>query len=225
MRCRGAKFLSSTCAANTAVSSSSSKANSGTCFSTSGLQPIGHLFCKNWIGPQSSNRLIRAQQSTTAPIVNPMNGMASSRIRQAWGGDRGVATRQTMADASRHDLNLQVLSRGMLRQQRGDSLRPAIETLSAAKRNDDRQHLLRRARHHRSFRITGWTSVRPGGVAEYRQSFQIQIVLADAFVGFASASRTKNNFAGHMRQVIKANWQAALHRHQIDHVHDGVDLR
>src|SRR6266436_2419082 len=43
MRCRGEKFFSSTCPASTAVSSSSSSANSGTCFNTSGLQDIGHL--------------------------------------------------------------------------------------------------------------------------------------------------------------------------------------
>src|SRR5229473_2318492 len=40
MRSRGANVLSSTCAASTAVSSSSSKANSGTLLSTSGLHVI-----------------------------------------------------------------------------------------------------------------------------------------------------------------------------------------
>src|SRR5258706_1309369 len=44
MRWRGANFFSSTCPASTAVSSSSSSANSGTCFKASGLHDIGHLF-------------------------------------------------------------------------------------------------------------------------------------------------------------------------------------
>src|ERR1700693_3108154 len=43
MRWRGANFLSSTCPARTAVSSSSSRAKSGTCLSASGLQAIDHL--------------------------------------------------------------------------------------------------------------------------------------------------------------------------------------
>ena len=67
--------------------------------------------------------------------------------------------------------------------------------------------------------------MRPGGVAEYRQSFQIQIVLADALVRFARAPYAKNNFSGHTRQVIQSNRQAALHGHEIDHVHNGINLR
>src|SRR5690349_16711884 len=46
MRCRGANVFSSTCPASTAVSSSSSSANSGTCFNASGLHDIGHLSYK-----------------------------------------------------------------------------------------------------------------------------------------------------------------------------------
>src|SRR5260370_13789067 len=82
MRGRGAKFLSSTCAASTAVSSWSSRANSGTGFNASGLQDMGHLFRWNWIASPSFQRLNPAQQATTAPLVNPMNGAASRSIRQ-----------------------------------------------------------------------------------------------------------------------------------------------
>jgi len=82
-----------------------------------------------------------------------------------------------------------ILSRGMLRQQRGHSLRPAIESFRAAKRNDDGQHLFRRGRHHRSFRIASGAAVRTNGIGKHRQAFQVQIVLADAPVGFARASR------------------------------------
>src|SRR6267154_551477 len=45
MRWRGANFFSSTCPASTAVSSSSSSANSGTCFNASGLHAMSHLSC------------------------------------------------------------------------------------------------------------------------------------------------------------------------------------
>src|SRR5260370_25212379 len=82
MRCRGAKFLSSTCADSTAVYSWSSRANSGTCFNGSGLQDIGDLFRWNWMCSPSSQRLNRAQQATIAPLVNLMNGAASRSIRQ-----------------------------------------------------------------------------------------------------------------------------------------------
>src|SRR6266550_8173038 len=170
MRCRAAKFLSSTCPANTAVSSSSSSANSGTCFNTSGLQAIGHLFHANWIGSQSPKGLDSAQQATAALIVNLMKGAASKEHSAKLGDDRGDQTQQATADTSLDQLHLQVLSRSMSRQQRGHSLCPALETFLASKRNDDPQDVLRCRRHHRSFRITGRTSVRPGGVAEYRQS-------------------------------------------------------
>src|SRR3984957_16779379 len=43
MRCRGANVLRSTWAARTAISSSSSRAKSGTCFNSTGSQGIDHL--------------------------------------------------------------------------------------------------------------------------------------------------------------------------------------
>src|SRR6266700_3456969 len=66
-----------------------------------------------------------------------------------------------------------------------------------------------------------WTN----GIGKQRQSFKIQIVLADALVGFACASRAKNNFADDVPQVIQTDRQAAFHGYEINHVHDGVDLR
>src|SRR5438552_5523154 len=119
MRCRAAKFLSCTCPANTAVSSSSSSANSGTCFNTSGLQAIGHLFHANWIGSQSPKGLDSAQQATAALIVNMMKGAASRSIRQSWEMMGAAKTQQATADTSLDQLHLQVLSRSMSRQQRG----------------------------------------------------------------------------------------------------------
>src|ERR1700704_4911767 len=61
MRSRGANFLSSTCPARTASSSSSSRAKSGTFFSTSGLHAIGHLFGK-------------------IPLLHISSGLSKSRI-------------------------------------------------------------------------------------------------------------------------------------------------
>src|ERR1700733_1754587 len=48
MRCLGAKVLRSTWAARTAISSSSSKAKSGTCFNSTGLHGIDHLVGAVW---------------------------------------------------------------------------------------------------------------------------------------------------------------------------------
>src|SRR5437773_9902044 len=113
MRCRAAKFLSSTCPANTAVSSSSSSANSGTCFNTSGLQAIGHLFHANWIGSQSPKGLDSAQQATATLIVNLTKGAASKEHSAKLGDDRGDHTQQATADTSLDQLRLQVLSRSI----------------------------------------------------------------------------------------------------------------
>src|SRR6266852_5122318 len=141
------------------------------------------------------------------------------------GNNRCAETQRPTAHASLNDLNFYVLSRGMPHQQRGHSLSPAVETFRAAKRNDHREDFFRCRRHHGSFGIARRAAVRPGIIAEQRQAFQIQIVLADTLVRFARASRAKNNFAGHVRQIIQSNRQAAFHRHEIDHVHNGVDLR
>src|SRR6266545_3210834 len=48
MRWRAENVLRSTCAANTAISSSSSRANNGTCLSTSGLHAMSDLVRKDW---------------------------------------------------------------------------------------------------------------------------------------------------------------------------------
>src|SRR5713101_7305985 len=65
MRWRVANFLSSTCPAKTAVSSSSSRAKSGTCFNTSGLHAIGHLVRQKWIAPIHLEHFINEQETTT----------------------------------------------------------------------------------------------------------------------------------------------------------------
>src|SRR5713101_937188 len=134
-------------------------------------------------------------------------------------------TRRARTISSLDYSDFHVLSRRILPQQRRHSLRPALESLRSAKRNNHRENLFRRARHHRSFRITGGTAVRSGGIAKNRQAFQVQIVFADALVGFARAPCAENNFTGHMRQVIQSNRQAAFHRDEIDYVHDGINLR
>src|SRR5260370_329519 len=126
--------------------------------------------------------------------------------------------------SSTYDVGHDFGSRRVLLQKRSESLRPAVETLRSSKRNNHRENLFRRRRHHASLRITGWTSVRPGGIAKYRQSLQVQVVLADALVRLARASRAKDNFAGHVRQVVQSDRQPALHRHEGNHVHPGINL-
>src|SRR5258708_5998907 len=113
----------------------------------------------------------------------------------------------------------------ILPQDRPKSLRPAREAFRTSEGINDRQDWRRLRRPHRAFRIARRAAVRPGSIAKYRQSFQVQVVLADALVRFARASRAKDNFAGHVRQVIQSDRQPALHRNEIDHVHDGVNLR
>src|SRR5208283_4845917 len=76
MRCRGANFFSSTCQASTADSSSSSIENNGTCFSTSGLQAIVHLFCRFRSQPIRSipTNLRPIKQFSPAFIADPAVG-------------------------------------------------------------------------------------------------------------------------------------------------------
>jgi hypothetical protein len=46
---------------------------------------MGHLFCGNWNGLQPYQGLHQAQQTITAPIVNPMQGAASrSNRKKLW---------------------------------------------------------------------------------------------------------------------------------------------
>src|SRR5713226_5126177 len=138
--------------------------------------------------------------------------------------ERYAATQQAGAETSLDNFDFDVLSRSMLRQQRSHSLCPALQSFRAAKRNDDRQHLFRRARHHRPFRIARRAAVWPNSIGEQRQPFQVQIVLADALVGFARASRAKYNFTDDVPEIIESNRQPAFHRNEIDNVHDGVDF-
>src|SRR5260370_14102689 len=115
------------------------------------------------------------------------------------------------ADTSLDDLNFHVLRGGMLRQQRGHSLRPALESLWAAERNDNRKHLLRCRHHHGSFRIARRATVRTNRVGKQRQSFQVQVEFADALVRFAGASRAKNNFAHNVPDIIQPNPHPPFH--------------
>src|SRR5258708_13840706 len=130
----------------------------------------------------------------------------------------------TVPKSSTYDVSHDFGSRRVLLQKRSESLRPAFETLRSAKRNNHRENLFRRRRHHGSLRITRRAAVWPSGVGEQWQAFQVQVVLADALVCFARASRAKNNFAGHMPQVIQSDRQPALHRHEVNHVHHGINL-
>src|ERR1700720_1743728 len=124
-----------------------------------------------------------------------------------------------------YDVCHDVCASRILLQEHSKSLRPALETFWTSEGNNDRQYLRRCRRHHRSFRIAGGAAMRSSGITKHGQSFQIQIVFANALIGFCCASRAKNNFAGHMRQVVQPNRQAAFHRREIDRVHHGVDLR
>src|SRR6266446_7740224 len=222
MRCRGEKFFSSTCPASTAVSSSSSSANSGTCFNTSGLQDIGHLSAEwDCFSVFQAFDASATRDSFASSKPDDWQGFKkhSAMVGQVGkGGKLGkmlrtktpwVKTRWPKTISLFDHPDFHVLRRGILLQQVRHSLPPAPQSFRAAKRNDDCQHLLRRRRNHRSFRIARGAAVRANGIGKQRQPFQIQMVFADAFVRFAFASRAKNNVADNVPQVIQPNWQAA----------------
>src|SRR6267143_1523272 len=91
--------------------------------------------------------------------------------------------------ASNDDIRDDFASRSVLLQQCPKSLRPTLQIFSAAERNNHGKNFFRGRRHHGALGIAGRAAVRPDGIGEERQSFQIQIVLADAFVRFPGFSR------------------------------------
>ena len=62
-------------------------------------------------------------------------------------------------------------------------------------------------------------------IGEKRQALEVQIIFADALVGFARSPRAKNDVTPQMRCVIQAHRKAAFNGNQIDDVHHDVDLR
>src|SRR5882724_8220008 len=116
-------------------------------------------------------------------------------------------------------------SRRVLLQERPKSLRPTFQIFHASERNNHRKNFFRGRRHHGALGIARRTAVRPDRIGEKRQSFQIQIVFADALVRFPGCSRAKHNFSDHMPQVVQSNRQSAFHRNKIDHVHYRINFR
>src|SRR5260370_36784101 len=167
--------------------------------------------CRTWTTSSTESGLVLSFQSFESSAIGSSRAHSKPddwRSFKKHSGKAGEARRaetRKIADASGNDLNLHVLRRGMLRQERGHSLRPALQSFRAAERNNDCQHVLCRARHHGPLRIARRAPVWPNGVREQRQSFQIQIILADAFVRFARAPRPKNNFPRDVTELKKSN--------------------
>src|SRR5438270_9297955 len=113
----------------------------------------------------------------------------------------------------------------MLGKQSGHALSPAVQALRPAKRNDDRKSAFGFRRDHGALGIAGSAAMRPQVIGKEWQAFEIQVVFADAFVGFARASCAKDNVSHDMRQVIKADRQPAFDRNEIDYIHHHIDLR
>src|SRR2546429_2337304 len=201
MRCRGAKFFSSTGAASTAVSSASSSANSGTCSTLQDCRPSA-TSSTEW----DRFSVLQAFDSTAtrdsfAPS-KPDDWRGFKKHSAKAGKALRTKTRRARTLALFDYSDGYVLRGGMLLQQVGHSLRPAPESFRAGKRNDDRQHLLRRRRDHRSLGIARRAAVRADGIGEQWQSFQVQIIFADAFVRFAFATSAKNDVAHDVPQII-----------------------
>ncbi len=66
--------------------------------------------------------------------------------------------------------------------------------------------------------------MRPGGIAEDGKALEIQIVLADSFVGFSSSAHAEKDISLNVIQIVEPNGQATFNREQIDDVDDVVDL-
>src|SRR6267143_1211476 len=162
-------------------------------------------------GPAGKESALRTMRARHTVLLTPPKSSHPSEL---------LSVPKSLTYDACHDLS----SRSVLLQKSSQSLRPAVQILRPAERNDHREDFFRRRRHHGPFRIARRAAVRAGGIGEQRQSFQIQLVLADALVRFAGNSRAKDNFSRHMSQVIQPNRQAAFHRHEIDRVHHGVDL-
>src|SRR5713226_10558588 len=86
IRCRGAKLLTSTCPARTAVSSSSSRAKSGTCLRISGLHAILFLPAEN--RPAKAQRGLHNSWTETTGVQKTELSPGEPALSEVERGDR-----------------------------------------------------------------------------------------------------------------------------------------
>src|SRR5258708_39139921 len=177
------------------------------------VEPPAALFSTRSCSP-------RAVFSNTAPRRANLKSRNASRV-EPWLLNHGYAADDLLSDY----LNLGGFCSSVLRGQRRHSLCPALEPIGASEGNNDRENFCGLCRHHGALRVARWAAVRTNRIAKYRQAFQVQIVFRNPFVRFPRPAPAEHNFTLHVRQIVQPNGQAAFHGHEIDHVHDGVDLR
>src|SRR5215467_12265759 len=126
---------------------------------------------------------------------------------------------------SLNDADLNVLRRGILREEIGHSSHPAIQALGPPERDNDGVNPSGLCRDHSAFGIAGCAPVRSRVIGEQGQTFQVQIVFADAFVRFSRAASAKDHSAADVRRIVQTYRKTALDRNEIDGVHHRIDLR
>src|SRR5437868_9018585 len=90
MRCRGTNDRISTCAARTAISSSSSRAKSGTCFRMSGSHAMMHLGEPHDSGNGGEGNNGNGGDGDTGTEETEVTGSTTEQQRTGGGTDRAV---------------------------------------------------------------------------------------------------------------------------------------
>src|SRR5207248_8723145 len=105
-------------------------------------------------------------------------------------GNATALSRSRSANKARslHDANFDVLRGGILYEQAGHALGPAVQALWSGERDDNGENAFRFRCNHGALGIAGGAAVRTAVVGKKGQAFKIQIILADALVGLARAT-------------------------------------
>src|SRR6516162_512522 len=139
------------------------------------------------------------------------------------GSGRGSAC----LEATRSPANLEanVVSVRVFLKETGHALAGGFEAFGTAEGNQDGCNAGRSRRDHGALGIAGGTAMRSSFVGEYRQTLKVEVVFADALVGFAAAPGAKDDVALHVGQIVEADGKAAFHGDEVNDVDDRVDLR
>src|SRR5271154_3822364 len=120
---------------------------------------------------------------------NPANREAKGPTGQAFDADGVVSW------SSRDHFGRKVVAHGVFLKQVSQHLQPTVQVFASAEGNQDGGNLGGARSDHGALGIAGGAAVRSARIAEERKILEIEIVLADAFVGFTSAAGAKDNLA------------------------------
>src|SRR6516165_3705749 len=122
------------------------------------------------------------------------------------------------------NLEVDVVSAGVLLKKTGHALAGGFEAFRTAEGNQDSRNAGGCRGDHRALGIARRTAMRSSFIGEYRQSFKVQVVFADALVGFTRAAGAKEDVAFDVGQIVEADGKAAFHGDEVNDVDHGVDL-